>query len=322
MLRSPIPNAEQAILENIGSAQLITLFESCLKTGLRGTNVRQLAEAWGTLFSNHYLSAEELVDEMQRGEQRLGARNEQILKEFVKADCRSGGVFVLNVIKKGGNLDRAALIMIADLEDLAGIEHNGTTAIHLLADACDKWVRPALIRRAGKRLLSGVFDSRGIPVIFTIFSLGDLSLHDLDAIAALYFKTRMLQHLGKIAVIGHDQQAGSIDIQTSDRIEAVTAVIRRQDINDGTAAFFIADGGDNACRFMQHEANDVFRFQVNLLAGENDTVFGRVHEMVKRFGGDAVHFNQTLFDSFRHAAPRADTGFGQGFYQRFLGHMY
>ena len=122
MFRSPIPNAEQAILENIGSAQLITLFESCLKTGLRGTNVRQLAEAWGTLFSNHYLSAEELVDEMQRGEQRLGARNEQILKEFVKADCRSGGVFVLNVIKKGGNIDRAALIMIADLEDLAGID--------------------------------------------------------------------------------------------------------------------------------------------------------------------------------------------------------
>ena len=186
MLRSPIPNAEQAILENIGSVQLLTLFESCLKTGLRGTNVRQLAEAWGTLFSNHYLSAEELVDEMQRGEHRLGARNEQILREFLRADCRSGGGFVLNVIKKGGNIDRAALIMIADLDDLAGIEHNGTTAVHLLADACDKWVRPVLIRKAGKRLLSGVFDSRGIPVIFTVFSLGDLSLHDLDAIAAVF----------------------------------------------------------------------------------------------------------------------------------------
>ena len=185
MLRSPIPNAEQTILENIGSVQLLTLFESCLKTGLRGTNVRQLAEAWGTLFSNHYLSAEELVDEMQRGEHRLGVKNEQTLREFVRADCRSGGVFVLNVIKKGGNIDRAALIVIADLEDLAGIEHNGTTAVHLLAGACDKWVRPVLIRRAGKRLLSGVFDSRGIPVIFTVFSLGDLSLHDLDAIAAV-----------------------------------------------------------------------------------------------------------------------------------------
>jgi hypothetical protein len=184
MFRSPIPNAEQAILENIGSVQLLTLFESCLKKGLQGANFRQLAEAWGTLFSNHYLSAEELVDEMQRGEHRLGAKNEQMLREFVRADCRSGGVFVLNVIKKGGNIDRAALIMIADLEDLAGIEHKGTTAVHLLAEACDKGVRPVLIRRAGKRLLSGVFDSRGLPVIFTVFSLGDLSLHDLNAIAA------------------------------------------------------------------------------------------------------------------------------------------
>ena len=63
MFRSPIPNAEQAILENVGSGQLLTLFESCLKTGFQGTNFRQLAEAWGTLFSNHYLSAGELVDE-------------------------------------------------------------------------------------------------------------------------------------------------------------------------------------------------------------------------------------------------------------------
>jgi hypothetical protein len=186
MFRSPIPNADQATLENIGSVQLLTLFESCLKTGLRRADFRQLAEAWGTLFSHHYLSAEELVDEMQRGEHRLGARNEQMLREFVKADCSTGGAFVLNVIKKGGKIDRAALIMIADLEDLAGIEQNGTTAVHLLADACDKWVRPVLIRRVGKRLLSGVFDRRGIPVIFSVFSLGDLTLRDLDAIAAVF----------------------------------------------------------------------------------------------------------------------------------------
>ena len=69
-----------------------------------------------------FLSAEELVDEMQSGEQRLGDGEKRMLREFIKADCANGGAFVLNVIKKGGNIDPAALIMIADLEDLAGID--------------------------------------------------------------------------------------------------------------------------------------------------------------------------------------------------------
>jgi hypothetical protein len=186
MFRTPIPNAELSTLENLGTAQLLGFFESCLKTGSRVGDYGRLSDAWGTLFSGLYLSGEELIEEMQRGEHRLGAKDERMLREFVSADCRNGGLFVLNVIKKGGTIDRAALIMIADLGDLAGIEHNGTTAIHLLADACDKGLRPALIRKAGNRLLSCVYDRRGIPVIFTIFALGDLCLYDLEAITKVF----------------------------------------------------------------------------------------------------------------------------------------
>jgi hypothetical protein len=90
------------------------------------------------------------------------------------------------VIAKGGTIDRAALFMIADLRDLALLSHAGTTALHMLIDACDREIRPALIVRAGKDLLSGVFDSRGMPVIFTIFSLTDLNGDDLDAIARVF----------------------------------------------------------------------------------------------------------------------------------------
>jgi hypothetical protein len=81
--------------------------------------------------------------------------------------------------------------MIANLEDLTGIEHNGMMAIHLLVDACDKKVRPALIKRAGKKLLSQVYDRRGIPLIFSVFSLCDLCTDDLDAITSVFSRDEL-----------------------------------------------------------------------------------------------------------------------------------
>jgi hypothetical protein len=186
MFRTPIPNEDVARLENYGSDQLIGLFVSYMKTESRAVDYGQLSDAWGMLFSHLYLSAEELIDEMQRGEHRLNENDECLLHEFIMKDCRNGGFFVMNVIKKGGSIDRAALIMIADLDDLAGIESKGTTAIHLLADACDKRIRPLFIQKAGKNLLSSVYDRRGIPPIYTIFSLADLCISDLNAIAAVF----------------------------------------------------------------------------------------------------------------------------------------
>jgi hypothetical protein len=191
MFRTPVPNEDISRLENFRTEQLLTLFGSYLKTRSRVIDYGQLSDAWGMLFSSLYLSGEELIDGMQSGEHRLKETDEHLLREFVRDDCRSGGFFVLNVIKKGGNTDRAALIMIADLEDLACIEYKGTTAIHLLASACDKGVRPVLIQKAGKKLLSAVYDQRGIPVIYTIFGLGDLCMSDLNTIAAVFSKDEL-----------------------------------------------------------------------------------------------------------------------------------
>jgi len=197
MFRTPQPNAAMSNLENCGTEQLLGIFEYCLKTGCRTGAYGDLPDAWGILFFSTYLSDRELVDEMQKGEHRLGEDKERMLREFIRADCASGGTFVMDVIKKGGKTDRAALIMIADLENLAGIEHNGMTAIHLLADACDKGVRQALIGRAGKRLLSSVYDQRGIPVLFSIFVLSDLCMSDLDAIAKVFSEDDLRKVMNK-----------------------------------------------------------------------------------------------------------------------------
>ncbi len=182
MLRSSNPGSQREQLERLGTGQLFGLFESCSKTPATAVPYEDLAEAWGILFSKIYLSAEELVHGMQGGEHLLGEEKERVLREFIHADCRKGGFFVLEVIRKGGNFDRAALFMIADLEDLAGVESGTTTALHMLAEACDKTVRPAFIERAGKRVLSELYDGRGLPAIFTILGSTDLSRQDLNAI--------------------------------------------------------------------------------------------------------------------------------------------
>jgi hypothetical protein len=191
MFRTPLQNAELSRMESCGVQQLLGIFEYYLKTGVRGVDYGQLPDAWGTLFSEKYLSAEELVDSLQGGEHRLGEDKELMLREFIRGDCAAGGPLVLSIIKKGGKIDRAALIMIADPADLAALENSGTTALHLLADACDKGVRPAFIARAGKKLLSGVYDRRGIPVLISIFSLGDLCSHDLKAIEKIFSREEL-----------------------------------------------------------------------------------------------------------------------------------
>jgi hypothetical protein len=190
ILRTPQPNAHLAELENCDTDKLLWIFDTLLKTGTRRLDSGLLADAWDKLFSDVYLSAEELVDAMQRGEHRLGEDNEHMLHEFIKADCAVGGSFVMKVIKNGGKIDRAALIMIADLEDLASLVDNGMTALHTLVDACDRKVRPALIRKAGKELLQ-IYDKRGIPLIFSIFSLCDLHRDDLDAIESVFSRDEL-----------------------------------------------------------------------------------------------------------------------------------
>jgi CheY-like chemotaxis protein len=187
MLQPPIPNKNRSLLEKCDTQQLISVFEYCLKTGSSKTEFGQLSDVWGTLFSQLYLFPQEIVDEMQSGEHRLGEINERMLREFITADCANGGTFVLDVIKKGGVIDRSVLLMIANLEDLVGIHHDGKNAIVLLFNACDKRVRPLFIEKAGSGLLSS-YDRNGIPLIFSILGLGELSTYDLEAITKVFSK--------------------------------------------------------------------------------------------------------------------------------------
>jgi hypothetical protein len=186
MLRSPIPSADRARLEKMKPDQLLGIFSSGVEKKTQRIPYGDLAEHWGTLFSQLYLTSEELLHESHQGEIRLGNTNVTMLQDFIRTDCANGGAFVKNVIIKGGKIDRAALITIADLRDLTGVESGGMTAIHLLAEACDRDLRPVFIEKAGKELLAGVYDARGIPVLFILLTLADVCWDDIDAVARLF----------------------------------------------------------------------------------------------------------------------------------------
>jgi len=94
-------------------------------------------------------------------------------------------------------MDRAALIMIADLADIAGIVYENSTGLHILVTACDKRVRPALIKKAGKKLLSSVYDNKDLPALFLFFGMSDLSIPDLDAIEKVFSKNDLRQVMSK-----------------------------------------------------------------------------------------------------------------------------
>lgn len=184
MLRPPSPNAHLSKLERCGSAELLGILEQSQKSGSINTPYGPLAAVWGRLFSELFLSAEELIDNFDREEHRLSDHHERMLKDLIRADCAGGGPFILDVIKSGGKIDRTALIFYADMEDLLGVESSGKAALLLLIEVCDRRVRPVLIRKAGTRLRE--YDRRGIPLIFSIFGLCDLGTEDLDAIASVF----------------------------------------------------------------------------------------------------------------------------------------
>jgi len=220
MIRPPIPNSERYLLETSKPQQLLGIFEACMKTGPKGTEYGKLPDIWEILFSTIYSSPVELVDEMRSGKHSLGEDNEHRLNQFIKADCVSGGKFVLNVIKKGGKIETSTLIMIADLNDLARITREDTTAIHMLVNACDNRVRPELIKKLGKRLLSTLYDCNGIPVLFSIFGQSELCVEDLDAITQVFSNEELMNvmtknRMGKNALELFTERSQSMDVKAS-----------------------------------------------------------------------------------------------------------
>ena len=186
-LRIPMGRSSINWIEKATPGQLIELIGSSLAEGTKKPDDNTLFMAWGTLFSDLFLSSSDLQTDIDT----ISEEDRDLLKKVIHEDCARSGKFVFSIIKKGANLDRSALVMIASLNDLARVEQDGEPALLLLMKTCDKSIRPALIVKAGKTLLAGIYDSNGVPLIFTVFGLSDLSVYDIDAIDKVLTKEQL-----------------------------------------------------------------------------------------------------------------------------------
>jgi len=185
MNHPPPPNTDRYLLENAHPQQLLEKFDLCLKAGPRSPEYSLLPEAWGILFFNLYLSPFEVFEDLRTENPRLGKENEDLLRQFIKNDCSRGGKFVIQVIKNGGMTDLSALAMIADPHDLACLECDSRTAVHLLFSTCGTKMRPDLIRKFGTTL-SSLCDRDGVPLLLSILGQSDLTSRDLNAITKVF----------------------------------------------------------------------------------------------------------------------------------------
>lgn len=192
-LRIPMAHSSLTWIEKATPRQLIDLIGSSLTDGQKKPDDTTLLMAWGTLFSNLFLSSSDLQIDLDL----ISDEDRELLKKVIHEDCARSGKFVFTLIKKGANLDRSALIMIANLNDLGRVEQDGEPALLLLMKTCEKSIRPALIVKAGKTLLAGIYDSNGVPLIFTVFGLSDLSIYDIDAIDKVLTKEQLKKIMPK-----------------------------------------------------------------------------------------------------------------------------
>lgn len=192
-IRIPMAHSSLSWIEKATPRQLIELFESSFADGQKRPDTETLFMAWGALFSSLFLSSSDLQDDIDT----ISREDREMLCRVIHEDCLKSGKFVFTIIKRGANLDRSALVMIANFNDLARVEQDGEPAILLLLKTCDKSIRPALIIKAGKTLLAGIYDRNGVPLIFTVFGLSDLNVYDIDAIDKVLTKEELKKIIPK-----------------------------------------------------------------------------------------------------------------------------
>jgi CheY-like chemotaxis protein len=237
-LRMAMPQSSLSWIEKATPRQLIDLFGTSFADGPKRPDPGTLFMAWGALFSSLFLSSSDLQNDIDT----ISREDRELLCRVIHEDCtRRGGKFVFTIIQKGANLDRAALVVIANLNDLATVTQDGEPAINLLIKTCDKSIRPLLIEKAGKRLLAGVCDRDGIPVLFTIFGLGDLSVYEIEAVEKIFTKEELKKIVPKTG-LGRSALDAYTEIAT--RLRASLAHQRKSFMNARAGAAAEAGNGN------------------------------------------------------------------------------
>jgi len=103
----------------------------------------------------------------------------------------------------------------------------------------------------------------------------------LNQVLFFMLEFRVGEPVGEVAVIGEEEQAGGIYIQTARRIKPKFFVLPGQDVEDGAPALFVAHGGDDAGRFIEHQADRFFRGKLHRLSVNRNAVAPGIYWLIE-----------------------------------------
>ena len=128
-----------------------------------------------------------------------------------------------------------------------------------------------------------------------------------DLIVLFDLVARMGQAVDQIAVVGQQQQALGVVVETADRHDARTAAAH--EIRDRFAAALILERGDVAARLVQHEVA-LFLASAERTAVHHDLVAAQIRLVADRRRA-AVHGHSAVRDPALRLAARAKAGLRQ-----------
>jgi len=130
----------------------------------------------------------------------------------------------------------------------------------------------------------------------------------------------MGEMIGKVAIVGEQQEAGAVLVQPPRRVQPETAVFFGEEADHRLSPPLVAEGGDDPGGLVQHEGHRLLRFQAERPAVQRDAV-SRAYRMAEIGDYLAVDSHALLLDGIGHFAAGADAGSGQGFEQGFRLHF-
>ena len=135
-------------------------------------------------------------------------------------------------------------------------------------------------------------------------------------VLALHLVARVQQPGREVAVVGEQQQALRVVVETADRVDVLAHV--RQQVENGRPLLGVLPGRHVAARLVEQDV-PVARGDANTLAVHADVVVRRVGPGAELTDRHAVHRHAPVQDERLGGAPRGDAGGGEDLLQAVAG---
>lgn len=118
-------------------------------------------------------------------------------------------------------------------------------------------------------------------------------------------EVRVHDPFGELGVVGHQQEAGGVEVETADGDDEAVDVL--DEVIDRRAAIGVLVGGDVAGGLIEKNVEAVLAFEG--LAVEADFVALHIDPVVRVFDDLAVHLDAAFVDPAARVGARAEAGF-------------